>query len=48
MFTGKTGKLTAEEKENVKAEFMRKRSRYEKKHLNGFELIHPLQDFGSS
>ena len=48
MFTGKTVKLSAEEKENVKGEFMRKRHRYEKKHLNGFELIHPLEDYGTN
>ena len=48
MFTGKTGKLSTEEKEQAKADFLRKRDRFEKKHLNGFELIHPLDERGAN
>ena len=41
---GKT-KVTAEEKEQLRAQKLRKRNNFEAKHCGDFELIFPSQDF---
>ena len=41
---GKT-KVTQEEKENMRAEKLRKRNRYEAKHKGNFDLIFPSEEF---